>query len=73
MTLKSGLGQLLGKSPNLSNPPFPAYEMEISMISVLQDRWEVNLMIDISYHKSMLQMLDSDDSRTMGQDYGAGF
>ena len=43
------------------------------MISVLQDRWEVNLMIDISYHKSMLQMLDSDDSRTMGQDYGAGF
>lgn len=43
------------------------------MINVLQGRWEVNLMIDISYHRSVLQMLNSDDSCTMGQDYGAGF
>lgn len=40
------------------------------MINVLQGRWEVNLMIDISYHKSMLQKLNSDDSHTMGQEYG---
>lgn len=39
------------------------------MINVLQGRWEVNLMIDISYHKSMLQKLNSDDSHTMGQEY----
>lgn len=46
--------------------------MEISVINVLQGRWKVNLVIDISYHKNMFQMLNSDDSHTMRQEYSAG-
>lgn len=43
------------------------------MINVLQGRLEVNLMIDISYHKNEFQMLNSDDSHTMKQEYRLGF